>query len=1096
VPNELPARWVRALSRARTTGLRAIAIVALVVAAPLAALAAGGAPAGIRAGHARRGVSRALAEIARGSKNRPPSASRSKSTHPASRTAVSGDTPSLFLQFDGLSFNDNLPFYEDVFPPPDPSGAAGPNHYVQAIKLVFRVFDKDGNPLLGPLPTASLWTELGGVCATEAASSPQVRYDQLADRWVIAQSAYDTSDASVHECFAVSQTSDPTGSYFVYDFPLGESAQAGSARLAMWPDGYYVTVNQIEGFDPAGIGVYAFDRAAMLAGDLAGSVYANPGADGSLAQWGLAADFEGLDLPPSNAPGGSVPAPSNVIAAIGHPDLDGSPTPRIHLWYFHPDFVTPPNSTLTGPIDVDQDDFNVLDCGSPSQGCVPQLNSNQLLQATPNRLMSRMPYRSFGDHDAVVAAFTVGTDAGQAAPRWFELRDLFATPFLNQQGTFVPDSSNRFVPSVDMTQTGVIALAYNKSDATIHPSLGWTFHLPGDPSGTMQDENVFFEGPNSQPPVVGFWGSYSSLSLDATDQCTLWFTAEYTGDPSPLFERTRVAVLTPFCGDVFGGALEGTVTDSASGLPIPNAHVHVSLGADTTTDPTGHYQFLELPPGTYDVTVTKYAYIPATATGVVIQSEQLTTQDFALAPAPQALLNGVVRDGSGGGWPLYARVTISGPGFGSTELHTDPVTGYYGITLVAGVSYTLSTRGRPPGLSARPESRPSPGLRREPARRRPEHRADDGRHDVRRAGLRARRERPVRALRRRRGAARLAGRQRRRRRGLDHPGDRRSVRPLRRQRHGRERRLRARQQPLRGRGPRGRAADHRFRRCVGALERPGALRAGAQRTVPAGGRERRGGRLDGRRRQLDERAPPERVRPRSEHAVGRRHGARGGAARRARALPLLQRVRRVVVAGGRRDRRTDDLHRAARRARRRERVRREHGCWTERHTRRARAGPDHALLRDAGRPGAARRPLRPLLAEREPDAHGDPAAVRAGVEDGDGRAERGPASRLPPRGRPSRREPAADLRPRRSRRSRHAHARHDELGLLRRGIRARRAERSRGRLQRHGRAFRGGRPPGPRLSCGFPPDARTPRRRAASARCPFARRVRSPPGTS
>jgi len=100
-------------------------------------------------------------------------------------------------------------------------------------------------------------------------------YDQLADRWVIAQSAFDSSDASVHECFAVSTTPDPTGEYYIYDFPLGATAQAGTHRLGLWPDGYYVTVNQVEGFDPAGIGTYAFDRNALLEGGSATSVYAN-----------------------------------------------------------------------------------------------------------------------------------------------------------------------------------------------------------------------------------------------------------------------------------------------------------------------------------------------------------------------------------------------------------------------------------------------------------------------------------------------------------------------------------------------------------------------------------------------------------------------------------------------------------------------------------------------------------------------------------------------------------------------------------------------------------------------------------------------------
>ena len=36
--------------------------------------------------------------------------------------------------------------------PPDPTGAAGPNHYVHAFNLRVKIFDKVGNLLVGPVP--------------------------------------------------------------------------------------------------------------------------------------------------------------------------------------------------------------------------------------------------------------------------------------------------------------------------------------------------------------------------------------------------------------------------------------------------------------------------------------------------------------------------------------------------------------------------------------------------------------------------------------------------------------------------------------------------------------------------------------------------------------------------------------------------------------------------------------------------------------------------------------------------------------------------------------------------------------------------------
>jgi hypothetical protein len=154
----------------------------------------------------------------------------------------------------------------------------------------------------------------------------------------------------------------------------------------------------------------------------------------------------------------------------------------------------------------------------------------------------------------------------------------------------------------------------------------------------MGSENTFFEGPNSLPPVVGFWGNYSSMALDPSDDSrVLWFTAEYIGEPSPFFEYTRIGSFKfPSCTSGPSGVLQGTVTDSGSGNPVAGARVTAGA-SETLTDAAGHYQFLALPVGTYDMTATKFGLVPGAAPGVVVADGATTTQDFALAPAPQVL---------------------------------------------------------------------------------------------------------------------------------------------------------------------------------------------------------------------------------------------------------------------------------------------------------------------------------------------------------------------------------------------------------------------------------------------------------------------------
>ena len=73
--------------------------------------------------------------------------------------------------------------------PSDANGAVGPNHYFDLVNARFQIFAKSGASLLGPLTTNTLWTGFGGECEGEDNGDGTVRYDALADRWVVGQFA-------------------------------------------------------------------------------------------------------------------------------------------------------------------------------------------------------------------------------------------------------------------------------------------------------------------------------------------------------------------------------------------------------------------------------------------------------------------------------------------------------------------------------------------------------------------------------------------------------------------------------------------------------------------------------------------------------------------------------------------------------------------------------------------------------------------------------------------------------------------------------------------------------------------------------------------
>src|SRR5205814_10643261 len=117
-----------------------------------------------------------------------------------------------------LSLHDALPICSA---PPDTNGDVGPNHYVQTVNVDFAVFNKSGTALFGPVPINTLWSGFGAGCQTNNDGDPVVLYDPIADRWIISQ--FSVSTTPFLQCVAVSQTGDPTGSYFRYSFQYGST---------------------------------------------------------------------------------------------------------------------------------------------------------------------------------------------------------------------------------------------------------------------------------------------------------------------------------------------------------------------------------------------------------------------------------------------------------------------------------------------------------------------------------------------------------------------------------------------------------------------------------------------------------------------------------------------------------------------------------------------------------------------------------------------------------------------------------------------------------------------------------------------------------
>jgi hypothetical protein len=455
--------------------------------------------------------------------------------------------PAPTRNFEGISNADNDDVVGRQPVPPDTNGDVGPDHYVQMVNIIFAIFDRNGNLLLGPAATNTLWSGFGGPCETTNNGDPIVLYDHLAGRWMLSQFALPSlPDGPFFQCIAVSQTGDPTGAYYRYAFQMPVDKLNDYPKFGVWPDAYYMSVNQFTAGSLvfAGAGVAAFERSKMLSGLAAQMIYidlesVDPGFGGLLP-----ADLDGP--PPS-------PGTPNFFVAFTQ-----TPADELQLWEFRVNFSNPAGSTFglsglpnTTLATVPFNSFFGLRCLLTHE-CLPQPSTRQRLDALTDRLMFRLQYRNFGTHQTLVTNHTVNAGIsffGRAGVRWYELRNSGGGWSIHQQGTYAPDNNHRWMGSIAMDSAGNIALGFSVSSTQTFPSIRLVGRLANDPLGALpQGETELIAGGGSQTGL-NRWGDYSMMAVDPTDDCTFWYTQEYYEISSARGWQTRIGAFKfPSCG--------------------------------------------------------------------------------------------------------------------------------------------------------------------------------------------------------------------------------------------------------------------------------------------------------------------------------------------------------------------------------------------------------------------------------------------------------------------------------------------------------------------------------------------------------------------
>nr|WP_305852094.1 pre-peptidase C-terminal domain-containing protein [Aliikangiella sp. G2MR2-5] len=411
-------------------------------------------------------------------------------------------------QFDGNGFTG--------VNPPDPTGDVGLNYYIQSINggsgAIFSVYDKsNGSLVAGPTNMETLGS---GNCAS-GKGDPIVLFDDMAQRWLMSE----FSSSGNYLCVYVSKTSNPvSGGWYSYAFQ--SPTFPDYPKYGVGVDAYYVGTNENS---PT---VYALNRTAMLAGGSANFVRLTaPQLSGFGFQMLQPVDHDGSTAMPAGTPGYFLRHRDDEVhnSSSNNPSQD-----YVELWQFDADFNNTSNSSFSKVADIPVSEFDSSLCGLTSFSCFPQAGSSSDLDPLREVVMFRAQYRKFDNYEMILGNFVTDVNgADRGGIRWFELRrNTGGSWALHQEGTYSPDSKNRWMGSIAMDKDGNIALAYSWGSSTDYAGLRYTGRLASDSNGTMtQPETVLVNGTSGVSS--NRWGDYSHLALDPVDGCTFWFTNEY-----------------------------------------------------------------------------------------------------------------------------------------------------------------------------------------------------------------------------------------------------------------------------------------------------------------------------------------------------------------------------------------------------------------------------------------------------------------------------------------------------------------------------------------------------------------------------------------
>ncbi len=499
--------------------------------------------------------------------------------------------------------------------PSDNALAVGPNHIMQIVNgrgiAVFtkkgKQYDTTGKVLFGPVAANNVFKNFTGNCEARNSGDVVVRYDQLADRWLIVLPLFSRGPVRPDQPEPFGPADGARASV------IGVAGQPGKAEKMFVPP----PPPPPSPADTAGRGGRGAGRGGRGAGAPQGPVgpysmcYAvstSPDPLGSYYRYEFLRPYfpdyprpaiwpDGYYIPTSTSDNRISPTVATQKHACvadrqamlqGKPateqciivenvnffnnaDIDGKTLPPkgapnimiagggrqldtlladsvVNVWKFHVDWKDPSKTKIDGPTAIKVAPYSYL-CGGQLTNCVPQPGAERRLDSQGDKIMSRLVYRRLGDHESILATHSIGTASGGGGVRWYEFRvnEKSRDVSLYQQGTYLGDGDYRWMASGTIDKFGNIGIGYSFGGATHFAGQRFSGRQPNDPRGQLTfAETILAEGEGAQTNTLR-WEDYTTTALDPNDDCTVWYVGDYFKKDAPSYSTKIGAFKMPGC---------------------------------------------------------------------------------------------------------------------------------------------------------------------------------------------------------------------------------------------------------------------------------------------------------------------------------------------------------------------------------------------------------------------------------------------------------------------------------------------------------------------------------------------------------------------